>query len=378
MPSNLASVVRLALHLGFTAFGGPAAHIAMLREHAVTRRKWLSEQEFLDLLGLTNLIPGPNSTEMVMHVGYKRAGGIGLVLAGMAFILPAALITLVFAWLYMRYGTTPEGDWILEGIKPVVLAVVLQAIWNLGRTAFKSRLLATIGVIVFGLYLLGWNEILLLFGAALAYAAITRILPRISSIRTFAMPPLLLIPAMLATTAATPYSGGRLLLGFLKIGTFLYGSGYVLVAFLQSEFVDRLGWLTREQLLDAVAVGQFTPGPVFTTATFVGYVIAGFPGAALATIGIFLPAFIFAAIVHPIMPRLMALTWTRPLLDAINVAAIGLMAGVALTLARDALVDMPTLLLGGIALVLLVRFRINSALLILGGALASGAMTAVS
>ncbi|HEU0164113.1 MAG TPA: chromate efflux transporter, partial [Thermomicrobiales bacterium] len=264
MNPRLKAVVLLALQLGFTAFGGPAAHIAMLREQAVVRRKWLTEQEYLDLLGVTNLIPGPNSTEMVMHVGYRRGGWPGLVLAGSAFILPAASITLVFAWLYVEAGTTTQGEWILKGIKPVVLAVVLQAVWNLGLTAVKDRRLAAVGVAVFGLYLLGINEIALLFGGALVAAGSAwiqrRFQSRERSLPTLGLAPLPLIPALLQMAdPAVSYSAWRLFLGFLKIGALLYGSGYVLVAFLQSEFVDRLRWITEQQLLDAVAVGQFTP-----------------------------------------------------------------------------------------------------------------------
>jgi chromate transporter len=374
--SSLRSVILLALRLGFTAFGGPAAHIAMLRDEVVSRRKWVTEQRFLDLMGITNLIPGPNSTEMVMHIGRERGGWKGLIGAGAAFILPAASITLVFAWLYVQYGTTTEGEWLLRGIKPVVLAVVIQAIWNLGRTAFKSTLLAAVGVGVFVLYLFGLNEILLLFGGALIAFVGHRIMQsgERPSATSFIAPLWMPGVASLAVATATtivPYSALRLFLTFLKIGSVLYGSGYVLVAFLRNDFVERLGWLTEKQLLDAVAVGQFTPGPVFTTATFVGYVIGGFPGAVLGTIGIFLPAFIFVAIAHSLINRLMTLTWVRPLLDGINVAAIGLMAAVAVVLARDAVVDVLTALLAAVAFVLLVRFRVNSAVLVAAGGLIS-------
>jgi chromate transporter len=367
----------MALKLGVTAFGGPAAHIAMLRQDVVEKRRWLTEQRFLDLIGVTNLIPGPNSTEMVMHVGKERAGGKGLVAAGAAFILPAALITLIFAWLYVEYGSTAEGEWIMRGIKPVVLAVVAQAIWNLGRTAFKTIPLAVTGVLVFALYLLGINEIILLFGGALLAATAHWLVtagnrPSASSILSPLLAPIL-SPGLLALQTATepsiPYSALRLFFTFLKIGSVLYGSGYVLVAFVRNDLVERLGWLTEEQLLDAVAVGQFTPGPVFTTATFVGYVVGGFWGAVLGTIGIFLPAFIFVSIAHSLINRLMHLPWVRPLLDGINVAAIGLMAAVAIVLARDAVVDVLTVLLFVIASALLIRYRVNSAILVAAGAL---------
>ncbi|HLU34724.1 MAG TPA: chromate efflux transporter [Thermomicrobiales bacterium] len=373
--SSLRTVTLLAFKLGCTAFGGPAAHIAMLRQDVVEKRRWLSDQRFLDLIGITNLIPGPNSTEMVMHIGKERAGNRGLVAAGAAFILPAALITLIFAWLYMEYGTTTQGAWVLRGIKPVVLAVVVQAIWNLGRTAFRTVPLAIVGAIVFALYLFGINEILLLFGGAIVVFLGTRLAasgkrPSTSSF----IAPILTPGAFMAQAAADPsipYTGLRLFLTFLKIGSVLYGSGYVLVAFIHNDFVERLGWLTETQLLDAVAVGQFTPGPVFTTATFVGYVVGGFTGAVVATLGIFLPAFIFVAVAHSLMNRLMALPWVRSLLDGVNVAAIGLMAAVAVVLARDAVVNVLTALLFVVAFILLIRFRVNSALLVAAGALVS-------
>ncbi|MDQ3539383.1 MAG: chromate efflux transporter [Chloroflexota bacterium] len=375
MSSPLRTVILLAFKLGCIAFGGPAAHIAMLRQEVVERRGWMEDQRFLDLLGITNLIPGPNSTEMVMHIGQERGGWRGLVGAGIAFILPAASITLVFAWLYGTYGTTTEGEWLLRGIKPVVLAVVLQAVWNLGRTAIKDVLLAVVGAAVFVLYLLGMNELVLLFGGAIL-AAVARWLANARSRPGpgTAHPGLVGILAAgttgLATVAdpAVAYSGLRLFLTFLKIGGLLYGSGYVLVAFLRNDLVERLGWITERQLLDAIAVGQFTPGPVFTTATFVGYLAGGFSGAILATIAIFLPAFVFVAIVHPLLDRLTHLPWVRPILDGINVAAIGLMAAVAVILSRDAIVDPLTGILAVVALVLLVRFKVNSALLILAGA----------
>ncbi len=378
MSSSLRTVILLAFKLGCIAFGGPAAHIAMLRQEVVERRGWVTDQRFLDLLGITNLIPGPNSTEMVMHVGQERDGWRGLVGAGVAFILPAASITLVFAWLYATYGTTTEGEWLLRGIKPVVLAVVVQAVWNLGRTALKDVLLAVVGAAVFGLYLLGMNELVLLFGGALA-AAIARWLANTRS-RPGAGTAQFCLLGVIATGStslaavtdpAIAYSGLRLFLTFLKIGGLLYGSGYVLVAFLRNDLVERLGWITEQQLLDAIAVGQFTPGPLFTTATFVGYLAGGFPGAVLATIAIFLPAFVFVAIAHPLLDRLTRLTWVRPLLDRINVAAIGLMAAVTVILSRDAIVDPLTAILAVGALVLLVRYRINSVLLILAGAATS-------
>jgi chromate transporter len=364
---RLWEVTALAVRLGFTAFGGPAAHIAMLHDEVVKRRQWLTEAHFLDLLGATNLIPGPNSTEMVIHVGQARAGWRGLIAAGAGFILPAASIVLALAWAYQRYGTTPAAEWLLYGIKPVIIAVVAQALWNLGRTALKGPLLAVVGVTALALYLLGGNELALLFGGGVVVMA-ARWLRRPGAAK--AGPVLALLP-----WGAMPIAGGlmsavdlRLLfLIFLKIGSVLYGSGYVLLAFLRNDLVVRLGWLTDQQLLDAVSIGQFTPGPVFTTATFIGYVLGGWWGAVLATVGIFLPAFIFVAAVNPLIPRLRASPWLGAMLDGVNAAALGLMAAVTWTLARAAVVDAVTLILAGAALILLVRFKVNSTWLVVGG-----------
>lgn len=358
----------MALRLGLTAFGGPAAHIAMLRQEVVSRRRWLTEQQFLDLLGATNLIPGPNSTEMVMHVGRERAGWRGLIVAGSLFILPAALIVLVLAWAYVEYGSRPQAEWLLYGIKPVIIAIVGQALWGLARTAVQSRVLAALIVATFALFLLGVNELLLLFGTGILLAVI-RNAGQASTRRPTVS--LLFLPGWLVPVAATavPVSLPTLFLTFLKIGAVLYGSGYVLLAFLRKDLVERLGWLTDVQLLDAVAVGQFTPGPVFTTATFVGYVVAGLPGAVLATIGIFLPAFAYVALLGPLIPRLRSSPWMSAFLDGVNVAAVGLMAAVTLQLARSAVVDWVTVLLAGLSAAVLLRYRLNSAWLIFGGAL---------
>ena len=337
-PDGLAEVTRVALKLGVTAFGGPAAHIAMLREETVVRRQWLTDTYFLDLVGATNLIPGPNSTEMVIHVGYLRAGWRGLFVAGTLFILPAATIVLALAWAYVEYGATPTGESLLYGIKPVVIAVVAQALWGLGRTALTGPLLLAIGMAATGLYIFGFNELVILFGSALLVLiarTVQRMSPRQLGI-ALAAPvgglPLAVLPGPLLQ-AAIPVSLMTLFLTFLKIGAVLYGSGYVLLAFLRNDFVERLGWLTDQQLLDAVAIGQVTPGPVFTTATFVGYLVAGVPGAVLATVGIFLPAFFFVALLHPLVPRLRRHPWTAAMLDGVNVAAVGLMAAVTWLLA---------------------------------------------
>jgi chromate transporter len=374
-PDSLAEVARVALKLGLTAFGGPAAHIAMLREETVVRRKWLTDAYFLDLVGATNLIPGPNSTEMVIHVGYLRAGWRGLLLAGTLFILPAATIVLALAWAYAQFGSTPAGEALLYGIKPVVIAVVAQALWGLGRTALRGPLLFGVGASAAALYLLGFNELIILFGGALLVLivrTVRRLSPRqlrAAIAAPFAALPLTMLPASLLQTALVPVSLGTLFLTFLKIGAVLYGSGYVLLAFLRNDFVERLGWLSDQQLLDAVAVGQMTPGPVFTTATFVGFLVAGVPGAILATVGIFLPAFVFVALLHPLVPRLRGNPWTAAMLDGVNVAALGLMAAVTWVLGRDAIVDPLTAAIAIAAALLLIRFRVNSTWLVLAGAI---------
>jgi chromate transporter len=372
---GLAEVAQVALKLGVTAFGGPAAHIAMLREETVVRRQWLTDAYFLDLVGATNLIPGPNSTEMVIHVGYLRAGWRGLLAAGTLFILPAATIVLALGWAYVEYGTTPAGESLLYGIKPVVIAVVAQALWGLGRAALRGPLLLAIGTAAAALYLVGFNELVILFGSALL-VLIARTAQRMSPRQlgaALAAPlgglPLTLVPVPLLQAVAAPVSLMTLFLSFLKIGAVLYGSGYVLLAFLRNDFVERLGWLTDQQLLDAVAIGQMTPGPVFTTATFVGYLVAGVPGAILATVGIFLPAFVFVALLHPLVPRLRRYPWTAAMLDGVNVAAVGLMAAVTWLLGRDAIVDPLTAAIAVIAAILLIRFRSNSAWLVLAGAI---------
>ena len=368
--SRLTEVSILFLRLGATAFGGPAAHIAMMRQELVARRQWLSDQQFLDLLGATNLIPGPNSTEMAIHIGLLRAGWRGLIASGVCFILPAMLIVLALAWAYVEYGTRPAATWLLYGVKPVIIAVVFQALYGLARTAIKTLFLAFAGVAVFALYLLGGNEIALLFGAGAVVVAVEngrRFIRRPHSAALVAPFALGGLPLALAASggAAASYSLLTLFLTFLKIGSVLYGSGYVLLAFLRNDFVVRLGWLTNEQLLDAVSIGQLTPGPVFTTATFIGYIVGGVEGALLATLGIFLPSFVFVAAIHPLIPKLRGSPWTASLLDGVNVAAIGLMAAVTWTLARDAIVDVLTAALALLAAVLLIRYRVNSAWLVL-------------
>lgn len=362
--TSLRELAALFTKLGFTAFGGPAAHIAMLHDEVVTRRRWMSEQHFLDLIGATNLIPGPNSTEMVMHVGKERGGWKGLALAGICFILPAAIMVMILAWAYVTYGATPQGEGLLYAVKPVVVVIVLAALIKLGRKAVKNWQLGLLGVVVFALYLYGVNELVLLFGTAVLMLAITFVRRKFTAV--LAVPPLLKLPSLLQTVAdSSPVTLWQLFLVFLKTGAVLYGSGYVLLAFLRNDLVLRLGWMTDQQLIDAVAIGQVTPGPVLTTATFIGYVLAGVPGALLATIGIFLPSFLFVAILNPLVPRMRDSEWTAALLDGVNVAALGLMAGVTLILGRAALVDIPTVLLALATAVLLFRFKISTIWLVL-------------
>ncbi|MDR7420767.1 MAG: chromate efflux transporter [Armatimonadota bacterium] len=378
-------LVRLFLKLGVTAFGGPAAHIAMMRDEVVTRHRWLSDQEFLDLVGAVNLIPGPNSTEMAIHIGYRQAGWRGLVAAGVSFITPAMLIVTVLAWAYVRFGTTPEAGRLFYGIKPVIIAVVVQALWALGRAAAKDAVTAAVGLAALVLYFTGANEIGLLAAAGLGVAGVKNarrlgggvglgaVIGWLASLVTRAdtaqtVRTAQIAPAVPAALAAVPFALDRLFLIFLKIGAVLYGSGYVLLAFLRADFVDRLGWLTDQQLLDAVAIGQFTPGPVFTTATFIGYLLGGVPAAMLATVGIFLPAFVFVAASHPWIPRMRRSPWAGALLDGVNVASLALMAGVTWRLGRAAIVDPLTAVLAVAAFVVLVRMRVNAAWLVLGGA----------
>ena len=371
--TSLREVAWLFLKLGTIAFGGPAAHIAMMEDEVVRRRKWLSREQFLDLLGATNLIPGPNSTEMAIHVGYLRAGWPGLLVAGSCFILPAAIIVFGFAWVYVRYGSLPETARVLYGVKPVIIAIVLQALWALGRTAVKMKSLAVIGIAATLCAFLRVNELLVLFAAGVAVVILHTIVSGKRSqkpkSRSFLFPiaPLAFIQA--ATAAGTSVGLLPLFLFFLKVGSVLFGSGYVLLAFLRADLVERWQWLTNAQLLDAVAVGQVTPGPVFTTATFIGYLIAGPKGAIVATIGIFLPAFIFVAVSGPLVPRIRRSPIAAAFLDGVIVASLALMVVVTYELGKAALVDLPTIGLAAVSALLLVHWKINSAWLVLGGAL---------
>lgn len=373
--ASRAELKRIALsflRLGATAFGGPAAHIAMMEEEFVRRRRWISHGEFLDMLGATNIIPGPNSTEMAIHIGHERAGWRGLTVAGACFIVPAVMIVLAAAWTYVHFGTLPEVRGIMYGIKPVIIAIVLQALWRLAPSALKSRTLAIIGLLATASSLLGINELLVLFGAGIAAAVATcAARARMGAFQALPLANWHVMTAANVVTAAAvvPFSIASLFLFFLKVGAVLYGSGYVLLAFLQADLVNRLHWLTQSQLLDAVAVGQVTPGPVFTTATFIGYLLGGAPGAAVATIGIFLPSFVFVAASRPLIPRIRRSPIAGAFLDGVNVGALALMAVVILQLSRAAIVDWTTLLLAALSLPLLILTRMNSAWLIIAAGL---------
>ena len=362
---RLGEIVRLFLRLGFTAFGGPAAHISMMHDEVVTRRKWLDNQGFLDLIGATNLIPGPNSTEMAIYLGLRRAGWAGFIAAGVCFIGPATLIVLGLAWAYMRYGSTPQAIWLLYGIKPVIIAIVFQALWNLVPKAIKSVMTAIAGLAAFGFYFLGIHELFLLLAGSL----LVMMGENIRRLRK--IPPVsVLLPSAglgLWASSSLPFSLPLLFLTFVKIGAVLYGSGYVLLAFLHTDFVTRLGWLTDQQLIDAIAVGQVTPGPLFTSATFIGYILGGVPGALLATLGIFLPSFFFVAISNPFIPRLRNSPWASSLLDGVIAASLGLMAAVTLQLARASMVDPLTIVIALVAAIMLFRYKLNSTWLILAG-----------
>jgi len=378
----LVDLAVLFVRLGLTAFGGPAAHIAMMEEEVVRRRGWLSSEEFLDLIGATNLIPGPNSTEMAIHIGRKRAGWAGLLVAGTCFIVPAALITFVLAWVYVRFGKIPEAAGVLYGVKPVMIAIVFHALWKLGRTAIKTVPLAGLGAAATVAALLGVEELLVLLGGGFAgwllrepRAFDTTGKSNAGKNNLVGVTSGFVGAAGLATT--TPASSWSLLFVFAKIGSVLFGSGYVLLAFLRSEFVTHRHWMTETQLLDAVAVGQLTPGPVFTTSTFVGYVINGPSGAIAATVGVFLPSFVFVALSGCLIPKVRASKGAGAFLDGVNVASLALMAIVGVQLGRAAFVDPATLLIGAGSAALLLNLRVNSAWLIVSGAIIGTATVAL-
>ncbi len=366
--TTLRELAVLFLRLGATSFGGPAAHIAMMDAEVVGRRGWLTREQLLDYIGAANLIPGPTSTELAIHIGHARAGWPGLIVSGACFIAPATLIVAVMAWAYVRDGALPQLVGLLYGVKPVVVAIVVQALWLLGRTAVRTPALATLGVVSIAAAAGGVHELLVLAGAALAMALAG------SHRRQGAA----LLIATTGATAAGLASGGAgaattatltpLFLVFAKAGALLFGSGYVLLACLRADLVERLHWLTEAQLLDAIAVGQVTPGPVFTTATFIGYVLAGPWGAAVATLGIFLPAFVFVALSGPLVPRLRQSPLASRALDGVNVASLALMAVVSWQLAGATLVDALTIAIAAASLVALVRYTVNPTWLIAAGA----------
>jgi chromate transporter len=364
---DLAEVAKLFLRLGASGFGGPAAHIGMMHDETVVRRKWMNDQQFLDLVGATNLIPGPNSTEMAIHIGFLRAGWRGLIVGGVCFIAPAMLIVLALAWAYVRFGGTPQAGWLLYGIKPAVIAIIVLALRDLGRKAVKGPLTASVGIAVVTLYFVQVNEVALLFAGGVAVMlAVNWRRPKGHVAGALMLP---MVGAGALPAASAPFGLPALFLTFLKIGSVLYGSGYVLLAFLRADLVARFGWLTDGQLADAIAVGQVTPGPLLTTATFIGYVLGGVPGALLATVGIFLPSFVVVAISNPLIPHMRRSPWVGALLDGVNVASLGLMGAVTWQLGRASLTDPLTVAIAAASLVLLVRFRLNSTWLVAGGAM---------
>jgi len=355
---GLREVALVFLKLGTIGFGGPAAHVALMRREFVEGRRWLDEDRFLELFGAANLIPGPSSTELGMMLGYLRAGWKGLLVAGACFIAPAMTIVLILAWAYVRYGSVPQTSWVLAGVAPVMLAIVGDALWQLGRRALKTLPLAAVGVAVLILYLLGGNPVILLFGGAL----VVMLGRNLRTTDTSAM----LLP--LGTGVSLGVSLRSLFFEFLKLGAVVYGSGYVLLAFLRTDLVQHLHWLSQGRLIDAVAIGQVTPGPVFTTATFIGYLLDGVPGGLVATAAIFLPSFVLAGIVYPLLPRVRRSRWAGAFLDGATVCGLGLMAGVTVQLGRAVIVDGFAAALTVVAFVILRRYQPNSAWLVLGGA----------
>jgi len=366
MRQRLLELASLFLKLGVSAFGGPAAHIGMMEQEVVTKRQWLSREHFLDLVGATNLIPGPNSTEMTMHIGYERAGALGLFVAGVCFIFPAALLTLLLAYLYVEFGTIPAVEPFLLGIQAAVIAIILQAVYKLGKKALKNWQLAAIGTIILAAAMLGLSEIWAVLaggGLALLWFGGKQLFAKAASFF-----PLLLWQANAATQ--NEITLGKLFLVFLKVGAVLFGSGYVLIAYLEAELIDKLGWLTQAELLDAIAIGQFTPGPVLTTSTFIGYQIQGLGGAAVATLGIFLPSFLFVWMLNPLVPRMRQSKLLGAFLDGVNVGAVAVMLAVTLQLSWELSSDWRQVAIGLASIVVAFRFpKLSSVWLILGGVL---------
>jgi len=389
LPARLLKLSLLFLKLGAISFGGPAAHIALIESEIVQKRKWISRQQFLDMMGAANLIPGPTSTEVAINTGYVRAGWPGLCVAGASFIVPAALITGIFAWIYVRFGTLPQAASVLAGIKPAVIAVIAIAIWRLGKAAVPDAGRAALAGLALGAFLLEVNPIAILFAGgflgmlarratALREARAGQLLPM--SIASFVKwrPRLSVLALTLGTAGATLKPDSlRLFLFFLKVGAVLFGGGYVLLAFLQHGLVQEHAWLTQQQLLDAVAIGQFTPGPVLSTATFIGYVVGGTPGAAVATVGIFLPSFLYVALLAPVLFRLRRSTWLGAFLDSVNACAVALMVGVTLQLGADALRGTVPWIIALIALGVLLKWKISPAWIVVGGWIAGLAAEAL-
>ncbi len=360
----LAEVALLFLKLGCIGFGGPAVHIAMMEEEVVRKRKWMSQQHFLDLVGATNLIPGPNSTEMTMHCGHERAGWKGMVVAGTCFILPAVIITGVFAWAYQQYGKLPQVEPFIYGIKPAIIAVIVALMISLARKALKSTELGIIGILSAGLALYGINEIFILFGAG--FLGILLYLLRSRKQTHNSVFPLVLLQVY---SISSDVFNWKIFWIFCKIGAILYGSGYVLFAFLDAELVTK-GLLSKQELIDAIAVGQFTPGPVFSSATFIGWQIAGLPGAIAATIGIFLPSFFFVAFLNPLIPRLRKSTIMSAFLDTVNIVSVAIILVICLEMIEASITDWKTIVLAIAGFIVAMRFKkLNSAFVVLGGSL---------
>ena len=374
--NDLKELTKLFLKLGFTAFGGPAAHIAMMRDEVVNKYQWLSEQHFLDLIGATNLIPGPNSTEMAIHIGHERAGWKGLIVAGLCFILPAVFITGFFAWLYKQYGQLPQIQPFIYGIKPAIIAVILAAIFPLAKKSLKSVELGIVGFVALVLSLSGLNEIYVMFGAGIILLFYSAIKDKLISKKLNGIFPFSLLHISSGNTFLSA-TNLNLFLIFLKIGAILYGSGYVLFAFLDTELVQT-GMLSKQQLIDAIAVGQFTPGPVFSSVTFVGYQINGWTGAIVSTIGIFLPSFIFVALLNPLVKKMRNSILFSSFLDAVNIASIAIIIAVCYEMGKSSIMDWRTILIAIVSMVLTFGFKkINSALVVLGGSLLGYLLTII-
>lgn len=366
--SRLKEICWSFLKLGTVAFGGPAAHIAMMEEEFVRRRAWISHREFLDMLGASNLIPGPSSTEMAIHIGHRRGGWEGLIVAGSCFILPAFLIVTGCAWAYAKFGELPRVHYLLYGVKPVIIAIVLQALWRLAPVALKDWFLAAVALLSASAVLVGGNILAILLIAGFSTMLLVWARQRFAY-GPAAMFALTSLPATTPAAAAAPIGLGGLFMVFLKFGAVIFGSGYVLLAFLQADLVDRLHWLSQAQLLDAVAIGQITPGPVFTTATFIGYFLGGLRGALVATLGIFLPGFLFVAASRPLIPRIRNSRIAGAFLDGVNAGAVGLISAVTWQLGRAAIIDLLTATIAVLSAVLLFCFQVNSVWLLFGAGL---------